>query len=152
MGSTLQRLVLIALVFGLVYFLESEPVSVVPASTDRIVNQLTASNSTIAEAYENRRSNLQVEGSGVVTRILSDDNNGDRHQRFIIGLQSGQTLLVAHNIDLAPRISSLKVDDAVEFFGEYEWNDQGGVMHWTHKDPRGRHVAGWLKHNGRMYQ
>jgi molybdopterin converting factor small subunit len=108
--------------------------------------------SAIAEAYQNQRSDLQVRGSGTVVRVLPDDNDGSRHQRFILELETGQTLLVAHNIDLAPRIAPLKRGDTVEFFGEYEWNARGGVIHWTHHDPRGRHVGGWLRHDGRTYQ
>ncbi len=65
---------------------------------------------------------------------------------------SGQTILIAHNIDLAPRINSVSKGDSVEFYGEYEWNKKGGVVHWTHKDPHGNHIGGWLKHNGKMYQ
>lgn len=94
----------------------------------------------------------QVQGNGVVARLLPDDDSGSRHQRFILRLPSGQTLLVAHNISLAPRIDDLRVGDTVEFSGEYAWNDQGGVVHWTHRDPAGRHAAGWLKHGGRTYQ
>jgi hypothetical protein len=112
----------------------------------------TTSDQILRAAFENRQSNLQVQGSGTVDRILSDDNDGSRHQRFILRLDSGQTLLIAHNIDLAPRISSLARGDRVEFFGEYEWNPQGGVIHWTHHDPAGRHVEGWLRHGGRVYQ
>jgi hypothetical protein len=94
----------------------------------------------------------QVQGSGVVVRILPDDDEGSRHQRFILRLPSGQTVLVAHNIDLAPRIDDLKKGDVVEYSGEYVWNPKGGVLHWTHRDPSGRHVAGWLRHDGRTYQ
>jgi hypothetical protein len=108
--------------------------------------------SAIAAAYQNQQSDLQVQGNGTVVRVLPDDNDGSRHQRFILELETGQTLLVSHNIDLAPRIASLKRGDTVEFFGEYEWNARGGVIHWTHHDPRGRHVGGWLRHNGRTYQ
>lgn len=103
-------------------------------------------------AYQNRQSDLQVAGSGRVVRLLADDNKGSRHQRFLLELASGQTLLIAHNIDLAPRINDLRVGDSVAFYGEYEWNDKGGVVHWTHHDPRGRHPGGWLKHQGRTYQ
>ena len=98
------------------------------------------------------RSGEQVQGQGTVTRILSDDNDGSRHQRMILRLASGRTLLIAHNIDLAPRVPSLKTGDTLLFYGEYEQNEQGGVIHWTHNDPQGRHVAGWLEHNGRRYQ
>ena len=101
---------------------------------------------------EQWRSGQQVTGSGRVVRILADDNDGSRHQRFILKMSSGQTLLVAHNIDLAPRISSLSEGDSVAFYGVYEINPQGGVIHWTHHDPQGRHVAGWLEHRGRRYQ
>ncbi|MGB2926191.1 MAG: DUF3465 domain-containing protein [Limnothrix sp.] len=110
------------------------------------------SDTTLANAYKNRMSNLQVQGSGQVSKMLSDDNEGSRHQRFILRLSSGQTVLIAHNIDLAPRVNSLKAGDTVEFYGEYEWNEEGGVIHWTHHDPAGQHVGGWLAHNGKRYE
>ena len=114
------------------------------------------SNSTrdgvLQEAYNNQENGLQVEGKGVVIKTLSDDLDGSRHQRFILRLDSGQTLLIAHNIDLAPRINELMPGDKIEFYGEYEWNDKGGVIHWTHHDPSNKHVAGWLKYGGRTYQ
>ncbi|KVX01232.1 hypothetical protein AWJ07_06940 [Shewanella frigidimarina] len=101
---------------------------------------------------DNRQSNVQVAGSGNVIKVLSDDLKGSRHQRFILKIASGGTLLVAHNIDLAPRIENLNVGDTVDFYGVYEFNNKGGVIHWTHHDPRGQHQGGWLKHNGSTYQ
>jgi hypothetical protein len=106
----------------------------------------------IQSAYNNQQSDIQVRGEGVVTKILPDDHEGSRHQRFILRLSHGQTLLVAHNIDLAPRIKRLNKGETVRFFGEYEWNSKGGVLHWTHHDPAGRHIGGWLKHDGQTYQ
>jgi hypothetical protein len=106
----------------------------------------------LGRAFKNRTSNLQVVGEGIVGKILSDDQENSRHQRFILRLRSGQTLLITHNIDLAPRVASLAERDVVGFHGEYEWNSKGGVIHWTHRDPAGKHVAGWLKHKGRTYQ
>ena len=117
--------------------------------TERAVND---TDQRLARAFVEHESNLQIEGRGMVTRILRDDNDGSRHQRFIIELKTGQTLLIAHNIDLAPRIDSLEVGDEVAFFGEYEWNPKGGAIHWTHRDPSGHHIAGWLKHKGKKYQ
>ena len=108
--------------------------------------------SPIGRAFKNRTSTVQVEGAGVVTRILEDDLAGSWHQRFIVRLASGQTVLIAHNIDIAPRVADLQKNDSVRFYGEYVWNDKGGLVHWTHHDPGGRHVAGWIKHNGRTYQ
>jgi hypothetical protein len=109
-------------------------------------------NSPIGRAFETRTSNIEVEGEGVVTRILGDDLSGSRHQRFVVRLPSGQTVLVAHNIDIAARIGGLREGDSVRFRGEYVWNEEGGVLHWTHRDPEGRHEAGWVKCNGRTYQ
>lgn len=82
----------------------------------------------IETAFENQQSNLQVEDKGIVLKLLSDDLDGSRHQRFILRIGSGQTLLIAHNIDVAPRINSLQEGDLVLFFGEYEWNYQGGII------------------------
>ena len=106
----------------------------------------------LQNAFANQQSDIQVKGAGMVQRILKDDNEGSRHQKFILVLATHETVLVSHNIDLAPRIENLKVGDRVDFYGEYEWNPKGGVIHWTHHDPRGNHVDGWLKHNGRTYQ
>ena len=111
-----------------------------------------ADDGAIGRAFKSGTSNIQVEGEGVVTRILSDDLSGSRHQRFVVRLTSGQTVLVAHNIDVAPRVGGLRAGDNIRFNGEYVWNEEGGVLHWTHRDPEGRHAAGWLKHNGRTYQ
>ena len=111
-----------------------------------------ADNDPIGRAFATRASDIQVDGQGTVIRLLPDDLDGSRHQRFIVQLASGQTLLVAHNIDLAPRVNGLQVGDDVRFNGEYVWNAKGGVIHWTHHDPRGRHVSGWIVHNGKTYK
>ncbi|EGR2428192.1 DUF3465 domain-containing protein [Vibrio cholerae] len=113
---------------------------------------LHANDAVLQQAYQSQQSDLQVQGFGQVVKVLPDDNDGSRHQKFILKLSSGQTLLVAHNIDLAPRVPNLKAGDSVEFYGEYEWNKKGGVLHWTHKDPQNRHAHGWLKHNGQVYE
>ncbi|WLF84546.1 DUF3465 domain-containing protein [Moraxella sp. ZY21109] len=106
----------------------------------------------IADAFQQRKSDVQVYSKGKVIAILPDDNQGSRHQKFILKLNNGITVLVAHNIDLAPRIQNLRKGDMVEFYGEYEYSDKGGVIHWTHHDPQKRHVGGWLKHEGQTYQ
>jgi hypothetical protein len=121
-----------------------------PASISEDVSK--ESDAAISVAFANRQSSVQVSGSGIVAKLLPDDTNGSRHQRFILRLASGQTLLVAHNIDLAPRINSLREGDAVGFYGQYEWNEKGGVVHWTHRDPGGSHVDGWLQYQGQKFQ
>ena len=148
----MKRLVLIGLALAFVYFVAKES-GFIPAASEVGTTATTPSaDEAVAAAFESRRSNVQVHGSGEVAKVLADDNDGSRHQRFIVRLPSGHTVLVAHNIDLARRVAALSSGDPVEFYGEYEWNKKGGVVHWTHRDPQGRHVNGWIKHNGQTYQ
>ncbi|MDA3508438.1 DUF3465 domain-containing protein [Acinetobacter junii] len=106
----------------------------------------------IMKAYKQQISNIQVQSKGEVKAILADDNDGLRHQKMILKLENGLTVLVAHNIDLAPRVEGLRKGEIVEFYGEYEYSPKGGVIHWTHHDPQGKHVDGWLKYQGKSYQ
>lgn len=106
---------------------------------------------TVEHLFAERISDRIVEVEGLVQTVLADDREGSRHQRFILRLASGQTLLVAHNIDLAPRVP-LEKGDSVTARGEYEWNDKGGVLHWTHHDPDLRHEHGWIRHAGKTYR
>ncbi len=88
--------------------------------------------------------------SGTVQRTLRDDNEGSRHQRFILELPQRRTLLIAHNIDLASRVP-LASGDTISLRGRYEPNDRGGVIHWTHNDPQGVDRGGWIEHKGKRY-
>ena len=122
------------------------------ASSSTRDTQPRAGDAALAQAFDDGAHDLEVEGEGTIVRILADDREGEPHQRFILRLSSGQTLLVAHNIDIAPRIEHIQVGDRVAFRGVYEWSEEGGTIHWTHRDPDGTHLAGWLRHGGRTYQ
>lgn len=155
----MKKLVLIGLALAAVYFGATQS-GFIPRQHDSSTNASTtnagtepgAADKALTAAFDNQQSNVQVHGNGRVTKVLADDNDGSRHQRFIVRLASGQTVLIAHNIDLASRVASLQEGDSVEFYGEYEWNAKGGVVHWTHRDLERRHVDGWIKHNDRTYQ
>jgi hypothetical protein len=106
----------------------------------------------VASAYIQRMQDVQVQDEGRVVVVLPDDKQGSKHQRFIVRTADDVSVLVAHNIDLARRVKNIAQGDTVAFYGEYVWNEKGGVIHWTHRDPDGRHLAGWLKHDGITYQ
>lgn len=122
------------------------------ASVPDSVVDVASEDATLDAAFRDQRNDLQVRGRGTVVHVLPDDTRGSQHQRFLLETASGLTLLVAHNIDLAPRIPRLDRGDRVSFYGEYEWNEKGGVIHWTHHDPRGNHVDGWLERDGERYE
>ena len=146
MKKLIFLLIAVAIVYGLEFLRERDLSVPSTASTSH------HSSGAAGAAFANRQSDIQVQGQGIVIRMLKDDLDGSRHQRFILELDTGQDLLIAHNIDIAPRITGLEKGDTVEFYGEYEWNSKGGVIHWTHHDPNHRHIDGWLKHRGKTYQ
>ena len=118
--------------------------------------ELQTGRERILQAWENRESEVWVEADGHVIKLLRDDLEGSRHQKFLVALnqpnrRDEHTLLISHNIDLARRVP-LREGDRVVFRGRYEWNDRGGVIHWTHHDPRGRRPGGWITHDGRTYR
>lgn len=148
----MKKLLIICLIgFGIYGYLQKKP-QATHVLQPTFNTEYSASDQALDRAYKNKRSNLQMGGSGSVIKTLPDDLEGSRHQKFILKTATGQTLLVAHNIDLAPRIESLSIGDKVAFYGEYEWNAKGGVIHWTHHDPSGRHKGGWLVHDGNIYK
>jgi len=101
--------------------------------------------------FDKRDSGDWIKGAGIVRRLLSDDHEGSRHQRFILDMRNGQTLLIAHNIDLAKRIP-LGMGDKISLTGMYEWNDLGGLVHWTHDDPMGAEEGGYIEFQGTHYK
>lgn len=127
---------------------ETPPLAPQPAPEVRNSDANTALYQVIAQ----KRGGATVCGTGQVSKVLKDDTEGSRHQRFILDIGAGKTVLVAHNIDLAPRLPDLQVADSVAFCGQYETNARGGVIHWTHRDPGGRHADGWLELRGKRYQ
>ncbi|QDK37045.1 DUF3465 domain-containing protein [Bdellovibrio sp. NC01] len=94
-----------------------------------------------------------VEGSGmVVIKVLPDDNEGLKHQKWIVRLSNGKQMQAVYNSDedLCPRIP-IKVGDVVAMGGMFLWTNQGGLLHWLHHDPRGNRPDGYVQLNGKFY-
>jgi Protein of unknown function (DUF3465) len=130
----------------------SSPAETTPAASGPAAASPLVDDASIANAIATHAREVRVDASGVVSRILPDDREGERHQRIIVRLPSGTTVLIAHNIDIAPRIEGLRTGAPIAFEGEYVWNPQGGVVHWTHHDPSGRHKTGFVKYDGHLYE
>ena len=142
--------VVVALLAGALLYL-ARSTHPAPATTGGIRGPVAPDSSSVDRAFQGRRSEVPVEGRGRVVRILADEA-GSRHQRFIVRLDSGTTVLVAHAIDVAGRIEPLQIGDEISFRGEYVWNPRGGLVHWTHRDPAGRHAAGWIRRGDRVFE
>lgn len=105
---------------------------------------------TAEDAFRNHRSGVIVTAEGSVVRLLAEESERSRLQRFTLRLTSGQILLVAHNIDLSGRVP-VQQNALVKLHGQYEWSDNGGTVHWTNRDPQKKQVAGWIEIGGRRY-
>jgi hypothetical protein len=110
-------------------------------------------NAAIQSDFAGHRSNVEVTADGQVTRLLTDEPGPDgTHQRFIVELGGlTQTVLVDNNVDIGRR-AVLAVGDAVTVHGEYVWNAQGGLIHFTHHDPAHTHEGGWIEVKGVRYE
>jgi hypothetical protein len=106
---------------------------------------------TLAQAHDRQLSDVMIQSEGRVKLVLGDDTRGSRHQHLLVEVPEGFTVKIAHNIDLATRVPAV-VGETLEFRGVYEFNEKGGVVHWTHRDPDGKHPGGWIRHKGRVYE
>jgi len=88
---------------------------------------------------------------GQVIKLFKDDRKGSQHQKFLIKIAPDITLLISHNIDLAPRVPVRK-GDQIQLRGQYEWNNRGGLVHWTHHDPKGKKKGGWIRLSNKEYR
>ncbi len=119
-------------------------------SYDPSAGSLPLDDAGLIELQSARARQAPVRCVARVYKLMKEDTRGRRHQRFLLKLSNGTTVLVAHNIDLAPRVP-LRVGDVVEIQGEYIWNERGGVLHYTHRSTSRRKPGGWIKFNGRTF-
>lgn len=93
-----------------------------PSYTDRKrqTTNLQCNNAAINQAYQAKNPSVkrQVLGCGTVIKVLKDDNEGSRHQKFLVKIDNypNITVLIAHNIDLAPRIEGIETKNPIRFY------------------------------------
>ncbi len=125
------------------------PQQTINNTTNKQSNKQQNDNNLLPKLIKNKSSDKIVTFKAKVIKKLADDIEGDKHQKMILKVGKN-TLLLAHNIDKAPRIP-VKVGDEVLVRGEYEYNDLGGVIHWTHRSTNS-HPDGWVKYKNKTYQ
>jgi hypothetical protein len=114
-----------------------------------------AANADVYDAWRAHRSYVQVTASGSVARVLGTRlGPAGEHEGFLLHLSGaegrGLTVRVEDNTDLTGPIPLQAGEDAI-VSGEYIYDPRGGIIHYTHRDPRGRHPSGYVRVNGRLY-
>jgi len=114
-------------------------------------SQNTLNDADIVRAVNDQRRVNFVEGGGMeVIRVLPDDNNGLKHQKWVVRLSNGKTMQAVYNSDMCPRVP-VKVGDVVAMGGMFLWTNTGALLHWLHHDPRGNRPDGYVYLNGKYY-
>lgn len=124
-----------------------------PAASSR--PQPAPAGTSIADLFAARTSDRIVTAAGVVVHILPDDDDtsdgSGRHQQFLVAVDGCDvTVKIAHNLKFG-RVP-IRKQDRIRFKGEYEYNDRGGCIHWTHHDPKNWREGGWIEHRGIRYE
>ena len=113
-----------------------------------------ASTSSVADAQRacsSGTSHVEIHVAGKIARYLGTRNSeSGEHEGFLVTPRgSSAHLLIEDNVNITGFIP-MRNGDSVELQGQYECND--GVVHWTHHDPSGRHIMGYVVVNGRRFQ
>ncbi|MBV8117201.1 MAG: DUF3465 domain-containing protein [Candidatus Eremiobacteraeota bacterium] len=108
----------------------------------------------VCDAFQAGRSHVEVVADGAVVRVLGvAPGRVSPHEGFLLRLSSGCSTIVRveANTDFTGTFA-LAPGDPVVVKGEYEYYPRGGVIHWTHRDPRGRHEGGYITVHGHTYE
>jgi Protein of unknown function (DUF3465) len=105
----------------------------------------------VIAAQSNHLIKVEVTVTAPIKKMLPEDDVGLPHEKFLILLSNGSTVLIAHDIKYAP-VVPVHAGDMVRIHGEYIWNAKGGLIHWTHHSDTPRHEGGWIDFGGQRYQ
>jgi hypothetical protein len=114
-----------------------------------------AGNAAVYQSWAQQRSKVEVTASGSVAKVLGTRRGPSGvHTGFLLHLRGsegrGLTVRVEDNVDLTGPIP-IRAGDDVEVRGEYIYDPRGGLIHYTHRDPRGRRAGGYVRIGNRMY-
>jgi hypothetical protein len=103
----------------------------------------------VRDAFRRRQSGLWVSVAARTERVLTDSTGRFIHQRFIVRCGGGQTVLVVNDVSTGQRVP-VTAGTRVTVRGQYVWNAEGGLIHFTHHDPEGGR-GGWILFRGKVY-
>jgi len=153
-GATSKLVLLIAALFAL-QSCQSAPnqtggdYSSVPSTAQS--SNISYGDAQIIKAQNDHAIKVEVTVEAPVRKLLREDDEGLPHQKFLISLSNGTTILIAHDLKMADHVP-IQPGDIVRIHGEYIWNPRGGLIHWTHHTDTPYHEGGWIELNGRRYE
>lgn len=115
--------------------------------------QTAPDNAAVCDAFRAGRSHVEVVAAATVTRVLGvASGRVSPHEGFLMQLTSDCRVVVRveANTDFTGAFALVR-GDRVVVKGEYEYYPIGGVIHWTHRDPRGRHEGGFIQVGDKTY-
>ena len=140
MRSILSALLLVASLSSATSLFSTNAFADAPAGQEQII-----------EAQESGRGLSFVEVKNVqVVQVLPDEVSANQHQKWMVKLANGRTLLCVYNIDITQRVP-IQVGDTVSMGGQYIFTHAGGLIHWLHADPRAERPNGYVDLNGTRY-
>jgi len=104
---------------------------------------------SVAAAYRDHRVFLWLTVAARISDILPDSFGRYRHQRFLIRCPTGQQVLIVNDVTVGQRVP-VKPGDRVAAHGEYIWNRQGGLIHFTHGSAGAD--QGWILRGDHVYE
>lgn len=105
----------------------------------------------IIQAQSQQARKVELTVTAPIKKMLREEDYREPHQRFLLMLSNGTTVLVANDLQYGT-YAPVQEGNVVRIHGEYIWNERGGVLHWTHKSDEPRHESGYIDFNGMRYQ
>ncbi|MDP3509818.1 MAG: DUF3465 domain-containing protein [Candidatus Melainabacteria bacterium] len=105
----------------------------------------------IIQAQSQQARKVELTVTAPIKKLLREEDYREPHQRFLLILSNGTTVLVANDLQYGT-YAPVQEGNVVRIHGEYIWNERGGVLHWTHKSDEPRHESGYIDFNGMRYQ
>lgn len=92
----------------------------------------------------------ELRAAGTVVSLLGErESRSGLHEGFFVRFGNAAPVRVEDNADITG-IVPLRAGEHILIQGQYECDDD--VLHWTHHDPSGRHLAGFIEADGHTYR
>ncbi len=102
----------------------------------------------VSEAFRRHQSGNWLSLTASVDRLLPDSTSLHTEQRFIVRCGNGQTVLIDNDVGVGQRVPVV-VGVAITLRGQFIWNDEGGLVHYTHHG--GPNNGGWILFRNHLY-